>query len=518
MFVEGAKLGMNPFNLFAGGAAIGLVAGLWDKIKAVAWRAMNMFVQQIEIPTEAAHEAVIAYLIAHFGRSRAYDRMYGATYEHQRDGRYALVPYEVFGHRTIIFWNRWFPFFFANAVEKKSKGGSQNNNSSTSSDATKVYSTITFVRGTLDVERILREACAVRNELSWSVADAEEQAKTRFRIHFIPARTDEDDDSSYSSNGLPWYQQGTYRLLAHKPDELGKAASQNGPALDHLIFPQRVKNLIREIELWRKSQGWYRDRGIPWKRGWLLYGPPGTGKTALARAFAEDLNMPIYVFNLAEMGNHDLVKAWSSMQVNVPCIALFEDIDNVFHGRENVARKGGMMSMMLPPKKDGDDSKSRGMLSPPLTFDCLLNCLDGVERADGIFTVITTNDITKIDPALGQPRKLPDGSVEFISTRPGRVDKAVELGYMEPADKKRMAARILNDYPAEFEKMVAFVDRYPDMPETPAQFQERCSQIALACFWRDKHPEKPAADPLDVWRWADVPAAVRQEYEAAMGA
>ena len=27
------------------------------------------------------------------------------------------------------------------------------------------------------------------------------------------------------------------------------------------------------------------------------------------------------------------------MQVNVPCIALIEDIDNVFHGRENVARK-----------------------------------------------------------------------------------------------------------------------------------------------------------------------------------
>ena len=26
------------------------------------------------------------------------------------------------------------------------------------------------------------------------------------------------------------------------------------------------------------------------------------------------------------------------MQVNVPCIALIEDIDNVFHGRENVVR------------------------------------------------------------------------------------------------------------------------------------------------------------------------------------
>ncbi len=40
----------------------------------------------------------------------------------------------------------------------------------------------------------------------------------------------------------------------------------------------------------------------------------------------------------------------------------------------------------------------------------------------------------KVDPALGQPHKLPDGALEFISTRPGRIDKAVELTHMEPAD------------------------------------------------------------------------------------
>src|SRR5436309_7051984 len=177
----------------------------------------------------------------------------------------------------------------------------------------------------------------------------------------------------------------------------------------------------------------------------MLYGPPGTGKTALARAFAEDLNMHIYVFNLAQMSNHELMKAWTEMQVNVPCIALIEDIDNVFHGRENVARKNGMMPFLFARKKHEGDEPRAPMT--PLTFDCLLNCLDGVERADGIFTIVTTNDMTKVDPALGQPRKLPDGTTEFISTRPGRIDKAVELTYMEPEDKKRMARRILGEYP-----------------------------------------------------------------------
>jgi hypothetical protein len=330
------------------------------------------------------------------------------------------------------------------------------------------------------------------------VEGAQEQAKNRFVIHYIPQRGDQGQDHERSSNGLAWYQQNYYRLLGLAPDQLGKARLHKGSALGNLIFPQRVKGLIREIELWRGSRTWYLDKGIPWKRGWLLYGPPGTGKTALARAFAEDLNMPIYVFNLAEMSNHDLIKAWSEMQVNVPCIALIEDIDNVFHGRENVARKNAPMPFMLPQKK-GDDKEAGHMPFAPLTFDCLLNCLDGVERADGIFTIITTNDISKVDPALGQPRRAPDGTTEFISTRPGRIDKAVELTYMEAADKKLMAGRILGDYPEQYREMLEYIDNYPDLQETPAQFQERCGQIALACFWNERHgevavPELPAPE------------------------
>ncbi|MFO0843795.1 MAG: hypothetical protein U0797_15605 [Gemmataceae bacterium] len=51
---------------------------------------------------------------------------------------------------------------------------------------------------------------------------------------------------------------------------------------------------------------------------------------------------------------------------------------------------------------------------------------------------------------------------------------------MEPADKKRMARRILGEYPEEYAKVLEFVDKFPDLQETPAQFQERCGQIAAA--------------------------------------
>ncbi len=489
---SGEWLGIGGIGLAAVGAFFGVLATMWSKAKDVLWRFISLVIRRVEVPTQAAHDAITAYLIAKYQRSRNYDRMYGATWEFQRDGRYGLIPYEVFGNRTLIFWNKLFPIMFTNQQEKKTTGksGEQSNN-----NATKIYSTLLYIRGTCDVEKILREACDQRNAISWANEHEEQVAKTRFVIHHVPKRTDKDDDYDSGSNGLAWYQQGTYRLIAHNPDELGKRPTNNGKALDNLIFPQRVKDLIKEIELWRKSRDWYREKGIPWKRGWMLYGPPGTGKTALARAFAEDMNMPIYVFNLAEMGNHELMKTWSEMQMNVPCIALIEDIDNVFHGRENIARKNsGMFGMMVGPttKKDGDSDgdKGRGMMAQPLTFDCLLNCLDGVERSDGIFTIVTTNDITKIDPALGQPRKLPNGDVEFISTRPGRVDKAVELGYMENGDKKKMARRILGGYEKHYLEVLNFVDKYPDLQETPAQFQERCAQVALKCFWAEKLAEE----------------------------
>jgi hypothetical protein len=489
----------TAFGLLAGGAALGVVASMWGKLKGLTWRLLGLFVQRVEIPTEQGHEALVAFLVARFRRSRNYDKMYGASWEYQRDGRYGLIPYEVFGNRTLILWNGWFPFLFSNQVENKAASGKGSNDSSTSSGM-KVHSTLIFVRGTLDVEQLLRDACAARNNVSWAVEDQQTATKNRFCIHHVPPRGGSDGDWNGDSNGLAWYQQGNYRLLAHTPDQLGKARTNNGKALDNLIFPQRVKDLINEIELWRKSKEWYLEKGIPWKRGWLLYGPPGTGKTALARAFAEDLNMPIYVYNLAEMGNHELIKAWTEMQTNTPCIALIEDIDNVFHGRDNVVRRGGLFSMMMAPeKKDGDgNDKGRGPLGPPLTFDCLLNCLDGVERADGIFTVVTTNDLSKIDPALGLPRQLPDGATEFISTRPGRIDKAVELSYMEPADEKRMARKILGAYEKEYLEMLDFVDKFPDLPETPAQFQERCAQVALRCFWRELgYDPKPAPAASD---------------------
>src|SRR5262245_19297795 len=200
---------MDFHNILFGGALLGVLAACWDHIKSAAWRFVNLFIRRVEVPSESAHQALISYLIAHYKLWGNYDQMYGADYEHMRDGRYGLVAYEQFGNRTLVFWNGWFPFLFSNVQESKPQGQQQRDehHSSSSGGPTKVYSTLTFLRGTLDFEALLKVACESSNNLTWEVNSAEEKAKNRFAIHHVPARDEKDDDWDTGANGLPWFRQ-----------------------------------------------------------------------------------------------------------------------------------------------------------------------------------------------------------------------------------------------------------------------------------------------------------------------
>ncbi len=103
---------MDFTKFLAGSAVFGLIAGFWGRIKTVAWKIVNLFVQQVELLDENTATAVVGHLIRNYRRSQLYDKTYSAAYEHTTDGKYGMIPYELFGKRDIIFWNRWAPFLF----------------------------------------------------------------------------------------------------------------------------------------------------------------------------------------------------------------------------------------------------------------------------------------------------------------------------------------------------------------------------------------------------------------------
>ncbi len=465
------------------GTALGMIIRGWSSIKAAFNSFFRLFITQIHLEDTETSQAVLAHLVLHYKQSNMGEKTFGGKNESFRDGKFGHVPYEFFGGRSMIFWKGWVPTLFNVTIEKNDKAITWG------TPPKEVKSSMLFIRGTINIEKIIKSASDERNQLHWSNGLSEHR---RFFIKRIPDPT-KDSGNRYSvGTSLAWYYEGVYRLLTHSPEELGKCTiSKNGRPTNNLYFPPHIAKLIHEVEMWRKLQTWYAERAIPWKRGWVLHGPPGTGKTAIARAIAEELDMPLFVYALGHMLDEELERSWAEMQAHIPCVALFEDFDNVFHGRENVYGKATLAEMLKttgPTKDPVASNEQSGILNiGRLSFDCLLNCLDGVEKSNGVFTIITTNHIDKLDEAMGRPRKNPDGTTEFISTRPGRIDKAIELTYMTNSDKLKLAKRIFFDNESSYHKMVTLVEKEPHKQETPAQFQERCAQMALELLWQSEH-------------------------------
>lgn len=181
------------------------------------------------------------------------------------------------------------------------------------------------------------------------------------------------------------------------------------PASSVLLQQGVLEDLIADVEKFVKSEKWYIDRGIPYRRGFLLYGPPGNGKSSAVVAVASELKLDICIVNLgtSNMGDDGLMTLMSSVPQHA--ILLMEDIDCVFEHREGTEDK---------------DSK--------ITFSGLLNALDGVAASEGRVLFMTTNHIEKLDPAL---------------IRPGRCDQRLLISNANADQGSRIFSRFFPDHP-----------------------------------------------------------------------
>ena len=57
--------------------------------------------------------------------------------------------------------------------------------------------------------------------------------------------------------------------------------------------------MLADAKRFKESAGWYGDRGIPYRRGYLIHGTPGSGKTSLITAMAGELRLNICILNLS---------------------------------------------------------------------------------------------------------------------------------------------------------------------------------------------------------------------------
>ncbi|KAH9907464.1 BCS1 N terminal-domain-containing protein [Xylariomycetidae sp. FL2044] len=175
------------------------------------------------------------------------------------------------------------------------------------------------------------------------------------------------------------------------------------------------------------TQRWYANRGIPYRRGYLLYGPPGTGKSSLSLALAGFFHMRIYIVSLSSM--HANEETLASLFAELPrrCVVLLEDIDSagLTHTRDENKNQGQSNNDALEPGQltpGNGNTNNNNNQNGRLSLSGLLNILDGVASQEGRVLIMTTNHVDKLDKAL---------------IRPGRVDMIVKFGL---ADKDMTSA------------------------------------------------------------------------------
>jgi len=175
-----------------------------------------------------------------------------------------------------------------------------------------------------------------------------------------------------------------------------------------------AENILDDVKDFISNSKWYTDRGIPYRRGYLLHGPPGCGKSSFIQALAGELHYSICVMNLGERGLSDDRLSHLLSVAPQQSIVLLEDIDAAFSKREQETAR----------------METTGYYANHVTFSGLLNCLDGVASTEERIVFMTTNYLDRLDSAL---------------IRPGRVDLKMKIDYASESQIRRTFERFYPD-------------------------------------------------------------------------
>ena len=183
---------------------------------------------------------------------------------------------------------------------------------------------------------------------------------------------------------------------------------ENAITFDEVAGLSEVKKDMITFVDFLKNKKAYTKMGAKLPRGIILYGPPGTGKTLLAKAVAEEADVPFFYMSGSDfvelfvgMGAKRVRQLFEKAKKSAPCIIFIDEIDAV----------GGTRNAM------GSSSEDRK------TINALLTEMDGFQDSENILVIGATNRIEDLDPALLRPGRF---SEKFCVSLPETIEERLE--------------------------------------------------------------------------------------------
>nr|YP_009308877.1 cell division protein FTSH [Toxarium undulatum]YP_009308959.1 cell division protein FTSH [Toxarium undulatum]AOS86620.1 cell division protein FTSH [Toxarium undulatum]AOS86702.1 cell division protein FTSH [Toxarium undulatum] len=188
-----------------------------------------------------------------------------------------------------------------------------------------------------------------------------------------------------------------------------KRKPNTGVYFDDIAGIDEAKADFEEIVSFLKEPDRYTLVGAKIPKGILLVGPPGTGKTLLAKAIANEADVPFFSISGSEfvemfigVGAARVRNLFNKAAENSPCIIFIDEIDAI--GRERGAGVGG-----------GNDEREQ-------TLNQLLTEMDGFKENKGVIVVGATNRADILDRALLRPGRFSRQITVGLPDRLGRIN------------------------------------------------------------------------------------------------
>jgi hypothetical protein len=222
-------------------------------------------------------------------------------------------------------------------------------------------------------------------------------------------------------------------------------------SFDNLFFSEK-ENILKDLKKFTSNTDYYVKHGIKRKIGYLLHGLPGSGKTAIASAISRSLNRtPVYVPISRIQTNYELenilyIRKYNDTYFNTnETIILLDELDSGRKEQKMIKKiKKDKNDKIIENNHDSDfesdnDSKDNNVFNPTIVINngndkkdnndtqiikndtidefnvgILLSMLDGNIDQNELVIIATTNDISKLDPAIYRDGRLKLIKIDYV--------------------------------------------------------------------------------------------------------